>query len=282
MSDDLLSKFRQAPRPEFSQALYTKLTQDEKEGSLVSRYFTAKRIALALAALCLMFFLTIALSPTIRAAALAAADSIIAKIIVKGTTVLVNSDEPPTPSEESSESYSEIWTPISPNDVSTNYSFFAKLPSRVPSGYVLQDRVALYYGDMYAKTPDAALFEWKDNTGKTIQLQVMKGSCPNGPGPSSVPASDCTLATYVFVGLKSEPQVIAVKGKSAIFYTGITGLADLSGSVRKWNPSRWKENKDVTKGATMIWESDDRTFFLTASSATITKADLVSMAESIP
>jgi hypothetical protein len=207
---------------------------------------------------------------------------IIAKVTVKGTTVLVNSDEPPTPSEESGESYSEIWTPISPNNISANYSFFARLPTWVPTGYVLQERAALYYGSMYAETPDSALFEWKDNTGETIQLQVMKGSCPNGPGPSQVRTSDCTLAIYVSVGLKSEPQVTAVNGEPAILYTGLTGFADLSGLVRKWNPSRWKAIKDITKGATMIWESKGRTFMLTVESATITKEDILRLAESIP
>jgi hypothetical protein len=60
------------------------------------------------------------------------------------------------------------------------------------------------------------------------------------------------------------------------------GLADLSGSVRIWNPSRWRPTKDVTKGMSMIWEDGDRTFWLTIESVTITKGEALRLAESIP
>ena len=76
MNDDFLSDFRQTPRSEFTQTLYIKLKQSEKAGLLMSQSFMAKRIAFVLAALCLTFALTIALSPNVRAAALAAVDSI--------------------------------------------------------------------------------------------------------------------------------------------------------------------------------------------------------------
>ncbi len=274
MNDDFLSKFRQSPRPEFAQSLYAQLTHNAKARPLISRHSTAKRIAFALAALSVMFVLTIAVSPAVRAAV----DNIIAKITVGGTTVIV-SEEPPAPSG-AGESYSLIWTPVSPNDISANYSFFARLPAWVPSGYTLQARGALYYLSMFDETPFSSLFEWKNDVGETIQLYVLKGSCPNGP--SHDPALGCTLASYIIVGLESEPEVIAINGQPGIFYRGVTGLADLSGSVRKWNPSRWKPNKDVTKGASMIWESDGRTFILAVESTTITQEGLLRIAESIP
>jgi len=282
MNDDFFTKFYQSPRPEFTQSLYLKLTQDAKAESFIKRPSVLKRIAFAFATACLMIVLTMVLSPTIRVAAFDAVESIIAKITVKGTTVLVNSDEPPTSAGESGVSYSEIWTPVSPKEISTNYSFFARLPTWVPTDYRLQERAALYYGSMFDETPSFSLYEWKDNVGETIQLRIMKGSCPNGPGDSTAPTSDCTLATYVSLGLKNEPQVVAVNGEPAVYYTGVTGLADLSGSVRKWNPTRWKTNLVITKGATMIWESIGRTFILSIDAATISKADLIHVAESIP
>lgn len=288
MNDDFLSKFRQSPRPEFAQSLYARLMQAAKAKPMISRQLIAKRITFALAALCLAFALTLALSPTVRAAALAAMDNIIAKITVRGVTVLVVDEPSPVPTSgesESNESYAFVWTPLSPDDISADYSFFAKLPTWVPSGYTLQKRAALYYGSILETPPSSALFEWKDDSGETIQLEVIKGSCPNGPfyepnGPLHDDRQDCTLPVYISVGLKSEPQVVAINGQPAVLFSGAMGLADLSGPVKKWNPSRWKSTTDATKGAWMIWESDGRTFWLTSTA--ITREELIRLAETIP
>ncbi len=274
MNDDFLSKSRQSPRPEFARSLYARLAREAEAKAPVSRTSAAKRLAFALMALGVMFVLTIAVSPAVRAAI----DDIIARITVRGTTVIVSA-EPPAPTGDGAD-YSLIWTPISPNDVSTGYSFFARLPTWIPSGYTLQARGALYYASMFDETPFSALFEWKNDAGETIQLHIMKGSCPDGP--SHDPTSGCALASYISVGPDSEPQVIMLNGQPAIFYRGVTGLADLTGSVRKWNPSRWKSNRDVTKGASMIWESNGRTFMLAADSTALSQESLLRLAESIP
>jgi hypothetical protein len=294
MNDDFFSKFRQSPRPEFNQSLYARLMQDTKAGMFISLRSTSKRIAFALAALCLTFALALVVSPTVRAAALAAVDNIITKITVRGVTVFVIDKPLPVTTPVStpattkvSESYSDVWTPVSPSDISANYSFFAKLPTWVPSGYTLQERAALNYTSILETPPSGALFEWKDNTGETIQLRVDKGSCPNGPlydpnGTMHDYRQDCTYMVYFEVGPESEPQVIDLNGQRAVFIHGVGGLADLSGSVRKWNPSRWKSTNDDTKGAWMIWENNGRTFILIATSATITKEDVIRLAKSIP
>jgi hypothetical protein len=253
MNDDFFSKFRQSPRPEFNQTLYTKLVQDAKTGTFNSRRSTSKRIAFVLAALCLTFALILTASPTVRAAALAVVDNIIAKITVRGVTVFVIDKPLPvsTPaSTEVSESYSEVWTPVSPSDISANYSFFAKLPTWVPSGYVLQERAALYYTSIIETPPSGVLFEWKDNTGETIQLRVDKGSCPNGPlydpnGSMHDYRSDCTYMSYIEVEKGNEPQVIDLNAQPAVFFRGGAYFADLSGTVRKWNTSRLKSTKDL-------------------------------------
>jgi hypothetical protein len=228
------------------------------------------------------------MSPAVRADARAVVDNFIAKITMRGMTVWVY-DEFPTPTEEweRSESYGEIWRPVSPGDISANYPFFAPLPTWVPSGYTLQERAAIYFQSTYAETPSFSVFEWKDNTDDMIQLDVRKASCPNGPfynpdEPLPAERSDCTIWTFIPLPLESEPQVIAINGQPALFYRGLTTFADLSGSVRKWNPSRYMSNMDVTKGATMRWESDGRTFTLIATSTTISKEDLLRLAESIP
>ena len=81
------------------------------------------------------------------------------------------------------------------------------------------------------------------------------------------------------VGLDSEPQVIAINDQPGILIGGYTGLADLSDPVRTWNPSRWKL---VAKGMTMVWDSEGTEIRIFAVSKTLTKAQLLRFAESIP
>lgn len=285
MNDDFLSQFRRDPRPEFSQSLYARLTQAAKSRPSISRYAVVKRIALGLAALCLLVFVLYAAAP---AAARAVLDDFIAMITVKGTTIRVYADLP-TPSAEwdRNEEYGAVWRPVDPQEISANHPFFAPLPAWVPADFKLQDAAALYFVTTYAKTPSSAVFEWKDSHGQMIQLQVDKGSCPNGllldpNGTSQEMRSDCTLASFTSLGLESEPQVVAVNGQPGVIYRGVVGLADLSSDVKMWNPSRWMSSLDVTRGATMVWESDGRTFRLIALSASIGKDEMLRMAESIP
>jgi hypothetical protein len=280
MNEDFFSKFHQSPRPEFARSLYEKLMQDTKTSPVYKRYFTVKRMAFGLMALCLVFILSMTMSPATRAAARAVIDSIIGRITVKGITVSVSEDPPMPSGEGESESYSEIWTPIHPDDISANHSFFAKLPTWIPAGYTIQERAALYYGSMYGVPPSSALFQWKNKMDENIQLWILRGACPNGSTENLT--SNCTLATYITVGMESEPQIVAINDQPAILYEGIMGLADLSGSVRTWNPSRWKPMKDVAKGMSMIWEDGERTFWLTIESTGITKEEMLRLAESIP
>lgn len=288
MNEDFLSKFRQAPRPEFTQSLYAKLAQDAKARTFIVRHPTAKRIGYALAVLCLALVLTITMSPSLRAAASAALDEFIAKITLRGMTVWVYDDFPVTSEEwERSESYGEIWRQVSPNDISAGYPFFAPLPTWIPSGYTLQERAALYFPSTYAEIPSASVFVWKDNTGNMIQLNVIKGSCPNGPfynpdEPLPAERSDCTIRTFISLPLESEPQVIAINGQPALFHRGLSSFADLSDPVQKWNPSRYMTNMDITKGATVMWESEGKSFILTVESTSLIKEDLLRMAKSIP
>lgn len=279
MNDDFLSKFQQPPRPEFVQSLYTSLARQANAEQEVPHTSPARRIIIALAALCLLFALTLIISPTLRAAALALVDDIMAKITVRGTTVFVSEGSVPVPTSGISESYSMIWTATTPGAIAAEYPFFASLPRWVPRGYKVQTRAALFFGSMYDETPTSALYEWKDPRGNTIQLSVMKGSCPNGPGPSQIPSSDCTLSINISVGLDSEPQVVAVNDQPAVLYKGISTLSDLSDPVRKWNPAR---GKVINAGTTIIWENGEKTFQLVIESTKITKKDALRLAGSIP
>jgi hypothetical protein len=221
-----------------------------------------------------MFSSILAISPTVQAAV----ESIIARITVGGTTVIM--DAPPPVSTLENESYSLIWTQVSPETIQSNQPFFALLPTWIPSGYMLQERAALYYLSRFDQTPFSSLFEWRNDSGETIQLNILKGSCPNSP--SHDPASGCTLSTYIQVGLKSQPEVIKINHQPAVLSTGPVTLADLSDPVEKWNPARWKLNSAAKEGSLLVWENDGRTFMLYVSSGIIAKEDLIHLAESIP
>lgn len=279
MNDDFLSEFRQLPRPEFAETLYAKLVQETKT-RLLRRQFVLKRVAFALVALCLAFALTMALSPTLRAAALTVVNDIIKTIIVRGTTVFVENDVPALKGE--SESYSLIWTPVSPSEVSADYPFFAKLPTWVPSDFVLQERAALF-GSITKDWVTSVLFEWKNKRGDTIQLEVLKGSCPNGLlWESGAQRSDCGRMMYISVSPKDQPEVIKINGQPAVLFPRLQMLMDLSDPVREWNPFRGKYDNHDPEAFFLTWDNGEVTFDLAVKSRTVTKENLIRMAESIP
>jgi len=281
MNDNFFSKFHQSPREEFAQSLYANLTKDVNPSRLAGRTAT-RRFTYALAVVCLAVLLGIAVSP----AAARALEKIISTIRMRGVTVIVDDEPYVSSGEESYESYSFIWKPLTTNDISDDYPFFAKLPTWIPSGYLLQERAGLYFGSMY-ESPSEAVFEWKNNDGKTIQLSVAAGSCPNGEfydpnGPLHDRRSDCKIAMYVSIGPDSTMESLTISDQPAILFHKGVWFADLSGSVGKWNPYRARVPKDATSGAWMTWERDGRTFILTVESETIKREDIVRMAESIP
>jgi hypothetical protein len=68
MNDDFLNRWRKTPSPEFSKALYKRISQPMTEKT-INRRLTAGRLAGALAALILIVAFTLALSPAARAQA---------------------------------------------------------------------------------------------------------------------------------------------------------------------------------------------------------------------
>lgn len=279
MNDDFFANFRETPRPEFTESLYRKLTKEANIQQVTRRTLLVRRVSLTFLALTLAFAITLAVSPAARAAV----DEIIRELMVKGITVFVSSDEPDySDLPEVSETYSILWSPAAPDEIFADFPFFAKIPAWMPYGYELQEQAALYYPSMYGP-PISSVFQWKNSAGETIELEVNQGSCPNGPFyESGARRSDCQIQAFISVGEKSEPHVIKVHDQPGVFMRVAYGFADLSGPVREWNPGRWRINKDPTKGAWVIWENDGRTFSLIAESATITREELVRIAESIP
>ena len=277
MNEEFFSTFRESPRPEFTGSLYNKLMQDAKTLEVTRRNSIVKRVGLAFLALILAFALTLAVSPSARAAVF----ELLAKITVRGTTVFVDEDVPAV--SEESETHSEIWMPIHPSEISIDYPFFAKLPTWVPSGFVLQERAGLFAGAINQEKPSAVVLEWKNDQGELIQLEVRKGSCLNGAYyESGARRSDCTHEAFFSVGLESQPQVIAVNDQPAVLFTHFLFLKDLADPVQKWNPSRYKFNNRDPEALFLTWETDEMTFEIAVKSPSITEQDLLRIAESIP
>ena len=277
MNDDIFfSKFCQSPRLEFTQSLYARLAQDSKAGSFVQRGFIAKQLVLTLVALTLAFALMLAVSPAARAAMI----NIIEMIIVRGTTVWVSDDVPALKGE--SETYSEIWTPVNPADLASDYPDFAKLPTWVPSGYLLQERAALF-GSMTLDRIDSVLVEWKDKHDGILQLNISKGACPNGQlWESGEPRSDCAYGWYINADLQNKPEVLTINNQPAILFPNFLILMDLSDPIKRWNPYRIKFDNRDPAAYFLIFESDGMRFEITTRSWTISKEDLIRLAESIP
>jgi hypothetical protein len=284
MNDKFLYQLYEEPEPEFAKNLRQKLshpsyvnnTHGAKPKPVIGRHRTAKRMAFALVALSLAFALTLAISPVVRAAV----TDIIETIIVKGITVWVSDDVPAVKGE--GESYSVIWTPISPEDISTNYPGFAKLPTWIPPGYVLQDRAALF-GSMIQDSPHSVLVEWKNKHGDIIQLQVSEGSCPNGPlWESGERRSDCAYEVYINVGSENQPEVITINEQPAVLFPSLQILMDLSDPIQEWNPYRGKSDNRDPEAFFLIWESDGMRFEIATKSRTLSKEELIRLAQSIP
>jgi len=276
MDDDFLSGFRQPPTAEFAQGLLARLV-DEEKARKKTRDSTWKRVGFAFAALCLALTVLLLVSPAARTAAQQVINDILGKITLPGITVFVSSDRP-SPSEfpPELESYEVIWTPLSPDEISSGSSDLARLPAWLPPAYALQGRAALFYQSYPTRPipPDMAVFQWKSRAGDIIQLMVDKTSCSYEQS-----LSDCASHTYVAMGINDEPQVITVNGHSGIIFSGMTFVFNLSDPVKQWNPAR---ERLVPQGLTMMWRDDVILFWITTNSPEISRDDLMRLAESIP
>jgi hypothetical protein len=281
MNDDFLYTLHEEPEQEFVnslrqqliQSFYSDRAQDTKARSFTGRYPMAKRMTLTMMALSLAFILALATSPAVRAAV----TDIMKTIIVRGATVWVSDDVPAVKGE--GETYSDIWTPVHPSEISD----LAKLPTWIPFGYLLQERAALFASLNQEEKAYSALFEWKNKHGNSIQLKVSKGICPNGEfWESGARRSDCGRMTYFEVGSEYRPEVITIHDQPALLFPDFQMLMDLSDPIQKWNPNRVKYDNRDPEAFYLIWESGSMTFEIATKSPTIWKKDLIRIAESIP
>jgi hypothetical protein len=233
---------------------------------------------LALVAIALALGIAFVVSPAVRAQV----SSLLGKITVHGITIFIDEERPISAGE--GETYSEVWTPVTPEQINDEHPFFAIYPAWMPFGYSLQKEAALYYITTWAEVPDSALVQWKNLWGDRIQLHIASGSCPDGPPDETTEAigGDCTLLSYFSVGLESQPQVVKVHDQPAVMFHGIMMFADLFETDLKWNVSRWQWNSDPEAGYSLFWEKNGRAYSLVAWGRTISEKDMIRIAESIP
>jgi hypothetical protein len=278
MNEEFLSKFRKLPRPEFANDLYERLSSSDAGKVVRGRTFLPRRLGLAFAGILLALVVSLAASPVVRAQV----SDLLAKITVHGITIFVDEARPETAGE--GETYSEIWTPLSPEQIKAGQPFFWNSPGWVPFGYSLQKEAALYYATTWAEVPESSLIQWKSFLGGRIQLYATSGSCPDGPPAETTEAigGSCTLLTYFSVGMESEPQIVQVHDEPAVMFRGIIRFADLYETDLQWNPSRWQWNTGPEQGYSLFWEKNGKAYSLVAWSKGISAKDMIRMAESIP
>ncbi len=281
MSDEFLYQLYEEPKSEFARSLRERLIQASYSGGnhggkprdFINRHPVAKRMVLVSIALSLAFGLALAISPAARAAV----TDIIKTIIVRGTTVWVDDDVPAA--QGKGETYAVIWTPVHPDEISD----LAKLPTWLPSGYLLQERAALFASVKEMDKSYAALVEWKNTHGNSIQLHISKGTCPNGElWESGARRSDCARMSYFAVGSEYQPELVTVHDQPALLFPDFQMLMDLSDPIQDWNPYRVKYDNRDPEALFLIWESDEMTFELATKSPAIWRKDLIRIAESIP
>lgn len=285
MNDKFLYQLREEPSPEFASRLRQRINRNSarellsnrKEGPTMKPFFSVKRFALAFVALLVVFALALTISPTVRAAV----GKIIQTITMNGVTIWVSEDIPALQGE--SESYAELWTPLSPAELSARHPDLARLPAWVPDGYAPQERAALFGSMIQPEKPYAALFEWKNEQGGIIQLRVSKGACPNGQlWESGAPRSDCAYGAYFNVGAENPPEALLINDQTALLLPGLQILMNLGDPLQEWNPYRGRYDNRDPQASLLIFEADGMRFEIAAKAQNISKEELIRLAESIP
>jgi hypothetical protein len=285
MNDKFLYQLREEPTPEFASSLRQRISRhsgseflsNRKAGTTIKSFFSVKRFALAFAALLLVLALALTISPAARAAI----SKIIETITMNGVTVWVSEDIPVLQGE--SESYAELWTPLSPAELSTRHPDLARLPAWVPDGYALQERAALFGSMIQPEKPYAALFEWKNAQGGIIQIRVSKGVCPNGQlWESGAPRSDCAYGAYFNVGAENPPEALMINDQTALLLPGLQILMNLADPQQEWNPYRGRYDNRDPQASLLIFETDGMRFEIATKAQDISKEELIRLAESIP
>jgi hypothetical protein len=171
------------------------------------------------------------------------------------------------------ENYGIVWTPSTVEEVKTNYPRLAGVPNWAPTGYELQDFVALYFWSMHDEKAWQVLYEWRTTDDRWIQLEIIDNGCPD---VYSFEGRDNCGSMYMEM---ESPSFVTVNNEAALFYERPASRAIFPEPVHQWNAGHYQTEE---YGLHLYWQSDQRLYMLSTSSEEVLQEDLIRMLESIP
>lgn len=246
MNDEFLYRFREAPRAEFAEALYRRISREpHAPARLPLRLPLAHRWAWGLATVVLVSGLILFSSPTARAAVLEAIERI-------GLFVFEETDKYP---------YTDL--PVYHNESLSlsedrdRIPFAFRLPAWAPEGFVLNDRARaiLPTSDPDLSRATNVYVTWTNPDGAKIILVAQPGSLAS--------CTDC--AVPVGTGSLEETEV---NGNPAALVRG-----SWDDRTQSWDTSNGIIN--------LRWSQEQSLYLLTGIEPSVSVADLIRMAESL-
>jgi|YNPNPStandDraft_1061719.scaffolds.fasta_scaffold02796_9 hypothetical protein len=242
MNDDFISRLRAAPRPEFAEALYRRISASERPTPVLGRSFASRRLAWSLAVLGLACLVTLAAFPQARAAVGEAVRRI-------GAISVWETAEHPYLGGEV-RTIPEKLVPLA--EVESLLDGRVTLPTWVPEGFILKDKAQLYRDPLDAEQWSVGLIYEHKPSRKTISLFIRHLNQDFVPteivGPGSV-------------------EEVTIKGQPAALVRGA------------WNPTtqEWRSTGLVH----LHWAAGKMVYQLVTGEGAVSTADLVRMAESM-
>jgi hypothetical protein len=260
MNDEFLSRLRKPPRRSFAEALYAKISTSQRSQTMFATYF--KRLGWALAVLSLILALTLAISPTARAAALTLVHDIGGLIFnetdhfdtealppgITGSYTLI-SNEPPD-GEHLEVLDTEI---VSLEEARSRLGYAFGLPGWLPDGFIQNAEIRYLIPDGQVFQQPLACLRW-ENASPSAALDL----CIQYPAQTDI--------QYV-IGQGGVDEV-QVSGQPAALQKGAWDL----------ETKQWVETDLVI----LMWARDGATYQFSADSTVVSVDALIQMAESIP
>lgn len=262
MKDPFLERFREKPRAEFSHRLYQKLQEQDRTRGHAPRPLRSKRFVQGIAALSIVFLLTLAVLPGVLAGPIRANLH-----TLPGLTFREMDRAPGTPAVNTNPWIKRAQL-ASLQDARRTAGFPIDMPSWTPENFVIQnsvslvglldnkevDRTAVPGKEIYFE-PYAVGITWRDSlTPRRIQLWVVKHG-------------------VWFDGL---PSTSIGRGSYQSTYINFCAGALIQG---QWNPQtqRW----DTAHGGYLVWTEPDLDYYLVVTNGRFPTEDLKRMALAI-
>lgn len=243
MNDEFLYQFRKPPRREFAEALYARISRDERRALKVP---AARRVALVMMVLVVGLGLAVLSSPSARAS--------LGEVITEvGGIIFKPTDEYPG-SREAVKVRPELTMTLEEAQETVPFAF--SLPAWAPDGFEINSNVSLLPPTEYSEHWQIFIRWQKGSSGQegyeTLNLEI-----------TYTPAGGRSLGYIVGMG---SVEVVEIKGQLAALVRGY------------WNAGQkdWQETDILT----LTWKQGEVIYKLESRSAAA--EDLIRIAESLP